>query len=470
MTAHLRRTVLFGLAAAVVLAASGRGALAVATALDVGALPSRQRLYVVAALVAAPVLVAAVAFARGVARRRMAAYVAPFGLSPTEGGADGFVDGALITVTAGAFDDEKAIRPVWIVLAHAQGLPPMVLSERAVGLPRYATSLPDVPLPPDVAATFELRAAAPDRVSPALIRALFELPGVRQARVDAHGARVLVTRPLARGDALRRALVLARQLAGKPLRDVGGLDVSGEGIEAKGPPRALYGVALALHGFVVIALGTMSPNRKGYEDIVLARARSCTLAHAALGAPIERTQLGLQSSSQVGRVRSSTVLVHGPKGEGSIAVEAYARTRGTDPRTYPFHFMRLEAGGDSIELLSCARISRPGLARPRRLVGKLASRVGAAPAGASCTIDVGPVGAGPECRAEVRCADAVFFGATPETGFTPCYAVGDRGRDDVVLSDFDRGVARPEPTLELDTRTGLAVLSNGARIELASTR
>ncbi|MBL8612198.1 MAG: hypothetical protein JNL38_32955, partial [Myxococcales bacterium] len=70
MTAHLRRTVLFGLAAAVVLAASGRGALAVATALDVGALPSRQRLYVVAALVAAPVLVAAVAFARGVARRR----------------------------------------------------------------------------------------------------------------------------------------------------------------------------------------------------------------------------------------------------------------------------------------------------------------------------------------------------------------------------------------------------------------
>lgn len=468
MLAYLRRTIIVALVAGLALAGFGRGVLAVVTALDVGALPPGQRWYVVAALVTMPAVVVVLALLRGFARRRLAAYVAPFGLSPTDAGADGFVEqGALVDVATSSFDDGRETRPVWVVSLRAKApVPAFVLSERAVGLPSYAAAFADVPLPPDAAAVFELRASVPEAIGEGLRRAMLDVPGIRQARTDARGARVIVTRPLARSDSLRRALLLARQLARLPLREVPDVGSTAEGLEGKGPPRALYGVALALHGFVVVALATAAPDREGYEPIVLARARACPLAEAALGSPIERTQLGLQSSSQVGRVKRSTVLVHGPKAEGSIAIEAYKRTRGTDPRTYPFHSMRLDAGGASIELLSCARVSRRGIDARRRLVGKLGAAAGGVPAGAACEIDVSPVGGGPECRAEVRCGGASFFGATPDTGFTPCYTVGDRGRDDLVLSDFDRGIARVEPTLELDTRTGQGVLSNGARIAL----
>ena len=71
-----------------------------------------------------------------------------------------------------------------------------------------------------------------------------------------------------------------------------------------------------------------------------------------------------------------------------------------------------------------------------------------------------------ECRLEVACGGRALYGATPALGYADCWTVRDRGRDEVVVSDPDRGLERPEPTVELDERTGLVLVGSGQIVEL----
>ena len=81
--------------------------------------------------------------------------------------------------------------------------------------------------------------------------------------------------------------------------------------------------------------------------------------------------------------------------------------------------------------------------------------------GATCTVNVAsvPQPTFQECRLDIACDGTKLYGASPTVGFADCWTVTDRGHAELVASDPDRGLPMPEPTLELDERSGTIQLA-----------
>ncbi|HUQ05308.1 MAG TPA: hypothetical protein VM261_22550 [Kofleriaceae bacterium] len=441
------------------------GVLRLVTDLDWPALTPTEQLVVVAVIVVPLLAIAAVVLLRAWLLRGRAAYFADLGFEADVAGVHRDV-GGWIAAHAGSFETPDGVRrPAWLVQAQAKH-PGKALVVQLAGAPTadYVNELAPVSLALPAGLAAWGKDGSSELLDEAALAELGAVGDIIQLRVTPVLVRLVLERATPPAN-VRRALVLVAKVAGLRLPATAATPPSpAPGALERGIPSYYIAIGAAVaYVAAIIGVGALAPDREGYEDFIMARTRRCGLAREALGEPIERVQFGWQPSTKANRRQASHLLVRGSKASGDVRVEAYARTRGTDPRAYPIIDAIMDAPGGPIEILACSRSWKAGITAPRTW---RARERGAATATCTVRVEPSPKSGFQECRLEVECGPRHLFGKTPDLGFADCWTVRDRNRDDVVVSDPDRGLPRPEPTVELDERTGIVQIGASRVLEL----
>jgi hypothetical protein len=447
-----------------------RGVLGLFTDLDWSALTTNERVVVAAAIGVPLIVIAAVVLLRAWLMRGRAAYFADLGFEADVAGVHRKV-GGWIAAHAGHFETPDGVRrPAWVVQAQARPAPgkALVIQPAGAATADYVNELAPAALALPASLAAWSNPASADLLDEAARAELGVITELIQLRVTPLIVRVVLERATPPAN-VRRALVLVATLSGirLPATVADPPPPAGGALERHVPSYYLAVGAAVAYVVALIAIGTLAPDREGYEDFIMARTRACGLAREALGEPIERVQFGWQPGTKANRRQTSHMLVRGPRARGDITIHAWVRSRGTDPRAYPIIDAVMDVPGGPIEIYACSRSWKAGIAAPR--TWRARERGAAA---ATCTVRVAP---SPkpgfqECRLEVECGTRHLYGTHDEVGFADCWTVRDRGRDDLVVSDPDRGLARPEPTVELDERTGLVHIGASRVLELEPER
>lgn len=205
-----------------------------------------------------------------------------------------------------------------------------------------------------------------------------------------------------------------------------------------------------------------APSCDGYEQDVVALAKSCPMAVEHLGPTIERDMWGYQPGSSSGRSGNrfvkQDVLLKGNKSSGSVEINALKHSNVWTIRTAVLH-----VAGKEIELTRCGVYMNYKMPSPRTFQGSVTSTEGGAPVkkGDKCSMTIQSTNDGEECRAQVDCGGKLIYGSTKDLGFNLCgYVATGQSTKALVVLDTDRRLGRSEPTLKYDERTKIAQLES----------